>query len=66
MMTVKRIILLLHHLLLLLSLLAWQTTFSCDTLLEKIDKSKNNPPALDPNRMNSDLDILKKLQTQIS
>jgi len=46
----------------------------CDTLLEKIDdddKSKNNPPApsspgpLAPDLMKSDLDILKKLQTQI-
>jgi hypothetical protein len=43
----------------------------CDTLLEKIDsddKSKNNssspaPPA--PDLMNSDLDLLKKLHTQI-
>src|SRR5256885_4399010 len=43
----------------------------CDTLLEKIDKdnkSKNNsspssPAPLAPDLMNSDLDILKKLQT---
>lgn len=39
----------------------------CDTLLEKRDdddKNKNNssPP---PNSKNSDLDLLKKLQTQI-
>jgi len=46
----------------------------CDTLLEKIDnydKSKNNssrssPSSLAPDQMNSDLDLLKKLQTQIS
>jgi hypothetical protein len=43
----------------------------CDTLLEKIDnddKSKNNssPSYLAPDQMNSDLDLLKKLQTQIS
>jgi hypothetical protein len=44
----------------------------CDTLLEKIhkyNKSKNNSPSpdpLDPDLMNSDLDMLKKLQTQIS
>jgi hypothetical protein len=44
----------------------------CDTLLEKIDndgKSKNNsspsspPGPLAPDLMNSDLDLLKKLQT---
>jgi len=46
----------------------------CDTLLEKMDnydKSKNNssrssPSSLAPDQMNSDLDLLKKLQTQIS
>ena len=43
----------------------------CDALLEKIDnddKSKNNSPSspLAPDLMNSDLDLLKKLQTQIS
>jgi hypothetical protein len=46
----------------------------CDTLLEKIDndgKSKNNslspsPTPLAPDLKNTDLDILKKLQTQIS
>jgi hypothetical protein len=41
----------------------------CDTLLEKIDdddKSKNNSPSSPaPNPINSDLDMLKKLQTQI-
>ena len=43
----------------------------CDTLLEKIDndvKSKNNSPssaALASDLMNSDLDLLKKLQTRI-
>jgi hypothetical protein len=46
----------------------------CDTLLEKIDnddKSKSNSPptssssSLAPDLMNSDLDLLKKLQTQI-
>ena len=47
----------------------------CDTLLEKIDsedKGKNNsncsssPAPLAPDLMSSDLDMLKKLQTQIS
>ena len=43
----------------------------CDTLLEKMDnydKSKNNssPASPTPDQMNSDLDLLKKLQTQIS
>jgi hypothetical protein len=46
----------------------------CDTLLEKIDnddKSKNKSPSsspgpLAPDLMKSDLDLLKKLQTQIS
>lgn len=47
----------------------------CDTLLEKIgseDKGKNNssssstPAPLTPDLMNSDLDLLKKLQTQTS
>lgn len=46
----------------------------CNTLLEKIDndnKSKNNsisssPSPLVPSLMNSDADLLKKLQTQIS
>jgi len=46
----------------------------CDTLLEKIDnddKSKTNslPPSsapLAPDPRNSELDLLKKLQTQIS
>ena len=45
----------------------------CDTLLEKIDsddKSKNSSPSfpapLAPDLMNSDRDLLKKLQTQIS
>ena len=44
----------------------------CDTLLEKIDnndKSKNNSPSspasVAPDLMNSDLDLLKKLQTKI-
>jgi len=42
----------------------------CDAILEKIDnndKSKNNSPPspLDPDLMKSDLDLLKKLQTQI-
>ena len=45
----------------------------CDTLLEKIDnddKSKNNsspssPAPLNLDLINSDLDLLKKLQTQI-
>ncbi len=41
-----------------------------DTLLEKIDKddkSKNNSPSSPtPNPINSDLDMLKKLQTQTS
>jgi hypothetical protein len=43
----------------------------CDTLLEKIDddgKKDNSPSSalLAPNPMNSDLDLLKKLQAQIS
>jgi hypothetical protein len=46
----------------------------CDTLLEKIDnndKIKNSSPPsspgpLAPDFMKSDLDLLKKLQTQIS
>jgi hypothetical protein len=46
----------------------------CDTLLEKIDsddKGKNSSPSsflapLAPDPMSSDLDLLKKLQTQIS
>jgi hypothetical protein len=46
----------------------------CDTLLEKIDnddKNKNNsvsssPAPLAPDLMNSDLDLLKELQTHIS
>jgi hypothetical protein len=48
----------------------------CDTLLEKIDnedksKNKNNsvcssPGSLASDLMNSDLDLLKKLQTEIS
>jgi hypothetical protein len=43
----------------------------CDTLLEKIDndnKRKNNSPSsppIAPDLMNSDLDMLKKLQAQI-
>jgi hypothetical protein len=46
----------------------------CDTLLEKIDNddksNSNSPPtssssSLAPDLMNSDLDLLKKLQTQI-
>jgi hypothetical protein len=46
----------------------------CDTLLEKIDKDdrseSNSPPtsspsSLAPDLMNSDLDLLKKLHTQV-
>ena len=41
----------------------------CDTLLEKIDddkKDNNFPSSPAPDLMNTDLDLLKKLQTQIS
>src|SRR6266487_6606577 len=41
----------------------------CDVLLEKIDddkKDNNSPSSPAPDPMNSDLDMLKKLQTQIS
>jgi hypothetical protein len=40
----------------------------CDTLLEKIDddkKDNNSPSSPAPDLMSSDLDLLKKLQTQI-